>query len=350
MSNGQGEQHFQIIRHWLMTLQQENRAGWEEIDAVLEDLQVTFEQTTTRLESAEIAEETLLQQNQQLTAGYDRYRDLFQSAPIAYLVTDTNGVIVEANGAIAQLLRVPQPYLVGNPLSLYVAESDRATFRTHLNQLSQTSKIQVLQITMRPREGDPFAAEWHIAPFARSAQPQTHSVNDKLEGLQIVVYDLSQFQPKQLQSSLSSQSDASTLPLPQSLDGLRVLVVDDEADIREFMMTVLEVHGIEVKTVASAAAALAALDQFHPNVLLSDLRMPDGDGYSLIRQIRALEGETGIHLPAAAMTAYLEEDREQAMNAGFEVYLHKLAQPTEWVGLVIQLARQSANFDRGFEN
>lgn len=120
-----------------------------------------------------------------------------------------------------------------------------------------------------------------------------------------------------------------------------MLIVDDEADIREFVSAIFEAHGISVKTVSSVAAALEALEQFRPNVLLSDIRMPDGDGYSLIRQIRALEREQGRHIPAAAITAYLDEDREKAINAGFEAHLHKLAQPTQWVEVVTQLARQS---------
>lgn len=131
--------------------------------------------------------------------------------------------------------------------------------------------------------------------------------------------------------------------IPQALDGLRVLVVDDEADARDLITVMLATHGIEVQAVASAAAALDALERFHPDVLVSDIRMPDGDGYSLVQRIRALEAKRGSHIPIAAMTAYLEEDREKARMAGFEAHLHKLAQPSEWVAMVTQLARYGKN-------
>nr|WP_263971802.1 response regulator [Leptolyngbya ohadii] len=123
--------------------------------------------------------------------------------------------------------------------------------------------------------------------------------------------------------------------------------MDDEADIREFLTMVLEAHGIAVRAVASAAAALETLERSRPDVLLSDIRMPGEDGYHLIRQIRALEAEQGGHLPAAAITAYLDEDREKSLQAGFEAQLHKLAQPSQWVEMVTQLAKQAFNSERG---
>lgn len=72
--------------------------------------------------------------------------------------------------------------------------------------------------------------------------------------------------------------------------------------------------------------------------MLSDIRMPGGDGYHLIRQIRDLEAQQGGHLPAAAITAYQNEDREKSLQAGFEQHFYKLAQPNEWFELVAQLA------------
>lgn len=127
-----------------------------------------------------------------------------------------------------------------------------------------------------------------------------------------------------------------------SLDGLRVLVVDDEADIREFITVVLESHGMSVKAVANAAAALEALEPFQPDVLVCDIRMPGGSGYDLIRLLRDLEAKKGGHLPAAAITAYQDEDWEESLKAGFEAHLHKFAQPSEWVEMVAQLAGQSS--------
>ena len=129
---------------------------------------------------------------------------------------------------------------------------------------------------------------------------------------------------------------------PQSLNGLRVLVVDDEADIREFITVVLESQGMCVKAVASAAAAFEVLKEFRPDVLVCDIRMPGGSGYDLIRQIRDLEAKEGGHLPATAITAYQDEDWEESRKAGFEAHLHKFAQLIEWVETITQLAGQTS--------
>jgi CheY-like chemotaxis protein len=276
----------------------------------------------TYVETAEIVEQKLLQQNQQFAERYQYYYNLFQSLPIASLVTDADAVILEGNQAIAQLLNVPQRYLAGKPLILYVAEAEHLSFRSRLNQLSQSSGTQVWPIKLCPRGETPVAAELHLDVVRNDF--------DQIENLRISVHS---FRPL---------AAAPPLPqLPQSLDGLQVLVVDDQADVRDFITIILESYGIRVRAVASAAAALEELKHFQPDVLLSDIRMPDADGYSLIRQLRALEADKETHIPAAAITAYLEEDREKALSAGYEAYLHKLAQPNEWVELVAQLAQSA---------
>lgn len=131
--------------------------------------------------------------------------------------------------------------------------------------------------------------------------------------------------------------------MPQFLNGLRVLVVDDEADIRDFITIVLESHGMRVKAVASAATALETPEPFQPDVSVCDIRMPGESGYDLMRQIRDLEAKQGGHLPATAITAHQDEDWEKSQKAGFEAHLHKFAQPSEWVEMVAQLAGRSLN-------
>ena len=331
-------QHFQTIQRQIAALKGEPVAeAWEEITAALEGLQLIYEEMQTSLEVAEVVEQELLQQNQRISAVYQQYYDLFNYSPIGYLVTDANGLIMEANQAIAQLLNVPHPHLAGKPLAVYVAESDRSTFRTNLNRLSLSSDIQVWQIDLSPRGGEPFAAELNVA-IARN-----HS--GLIETLQIGVYDVSRYQQtltQPIEPQIPEQiPPAATMPmsaLPQSLDGLQVLIVDDEADAREFIAAVLESYGIRVTAVSTAAAALEALERFRPDVLVSDIRMPDENGYSLIGKIRQLEAKKGWHIPAAALTAYLAEDREKALAAGFESHLPKLAQPTELVEMVARLA------------
>jgi CheY-like chemotaxis protein len=232
---------------------------------------------------------------------------------------------------------VPQRYLIGKPLVVYVAECDRSGFVSQLNQLSHRNGIQVWQMHLHPREGIPFAAELSV--------DSVRNVSLEIESLRIGIHPASPFlqAPQMQEQPLPDIPAVAISPLPRSLDGLRVLVVDDEADVRDFITAILEPYGIGVRAVTSAAAALDVLDQFHPDVLVSDIRMPNGDGYSLIRQIRAREAEQGKHLPAAAITAYSEEDREKAISAGFEAHLHKLAQPIEFVELVAQLAGRVAN-------
>lgn len=330
MSHERIPNHFQAIQRLLATLQLEDSAAWKEMDATLEDLQMTFEQMQTSLEAAEVVEAELSQQKQ-------HYQNLFQFSPIAYLLTDADGLILEANQAIAHLLNVPHIYLVGKPLAVFMAEGDRRTFRTRLNRLSQSIGIQTWQMSLCPRDGKPVGVELHVGIV--------RNPDGLIENLRIAVYDLSQFRregahltAQQTLGEIRAEEAIPMLQLPQSLDGLRVLVVDDEAHIREFISALLEAQGIGVRAVASAAAALDELDRFRPDILLSDIRMPGGDGYHLIRQIRALEAQQGGHLPAAAMTSYHDADREKSLEAGFEQHLYKLLQPGEWLEMVAQLA------------
>lgn len=126
---------------------------------------------------------------------------------------------------------------------------------------------------------------------------------------------------------------------PPSLQGLRVLVVDDEADTRELICEVLRECGSEVIMSCSVAEALEALEQHKPDILISDLGMPDEDGYSLISKIRALPAERGGQIPAAALTAYARaEDRMRVLRSGFQFHLPKPVDSAELVTVVASLA------------
>jgi signal transduction histidine kinase len=121
------------------------------------------------------------------------------------------------------------------------------------------------------------------------------------------------------------------------LAGVRVLVVEDDEDTRELLVRALERGGAQVEEAGSVAEALAALDCRLPDVLVSDIGMPGEDGYSLIRKLRARE--RGAELPAAALTAYARnEDRVQALQAGFNAHIAKPVDPTELVQIVARLA------------
>ena len=130
------------------------------------------------------------------------------------------------------------------------------------------------------------------------------------------------------------------LECPPALSGLRILVVDDEADTCELLKVILESCGAQVKTASSAADALEAVAEEVFDVLISDIGMPDEDGYSLIAKVRALARERGGKIPAAAaLTAYAgEEDRIRVLQSGFQMHVPKPINPTELVAIVANLA------------
>jgi CheY-like chemotaxis protein len=129
---------------------------------------------------------------------------------------------------------------------------------------------------------------------------------------------------------------------PADLHGLRVLVVDDDEDTLEVLRELLEQAGAAVTAAGSAPAALRELEAHPPDVLLSDIGMPGEDGCSLIRKIRSLGAGRGGDVPAAALTAYTQAERQQAaMEAGFELYLAKPIDPGELTRAVARLASRA---------
>ncbi|WP_017715652.1 PAS domain-containing protein [Kamptonema formosum] len=129
-------------------------------------------------------------------------------------------------------------------------------------------------------------------------------------------------------------------PNPKPLSGLRIVVVDDEAEICDLFAAILEQHGAEVRAVLSAADALSAIKKVKPDLLIADIAMPGEDGYTLLRKLRALESERGGFVPAIALTAYAsKEDGKRALATGFQLHLPKPAEPDELVAAVASLAK-----------
>jgi len=127
-----------------------------------------------------------------------------------------------------------------------------------------------------------------------------------------------------------------------ALDGITVLVVDDEEDAREAMAVLLGQAGARVISAAGAAEAIDTLDRERPDVLLSDIAMPGEDGYALIRRVRSRSGEAGGRIPAAALTAYATlDDRAKAIRAGFDEHIPKPVDPTRLIGAVALLVDAS---------
>lgn len=122
------------------------------------------------------------------------------------------------------------------------------------------------------------------------------------------------------------------------LAGLRILIVDDEIDTRDFFAFVLKQAGADVITVASAKAALQTLTQVKPDVLLSDIGMPDMNGYMLMQQVRTLPPKQGGTIPAIALTAYAGEiNQQQAIAAGFQFHLAKPVEPEKLIRAITSL-------------
>jgi signal transduction histidine kinase/ActR/RegA family two-component response regulator len=125
------------------------------------------------------------------------------------------------------------------------------------------------------------------------------------------------------------------------LDGVRVLVVDDELSSSEALGVLFDSCGAEARIADSAAAALIVFDDWQPDVLVSDIAMPGEDGYSLVRKIRLRSPGRGGLTPAVALTAFAKiEDRVTILAAGFQMYLSKPANPNELIAVVGSLARR----------
>ncbi len=149
---------------------------------------------------------------------------------------------------------------------------------------------------------------------------------------------------------IKDAKDNSSVVAAQSspLSGLEILVVDDDADMREFLPFMLEQYGATVTVVASAIEALTSLSQFQPNLIVSDIGMPEMDGYMLMRQVRSLKPEQGGTIPAIALTAYAGElDHEQAIAVGFQQHISKPVDPEELVKAIASLLKKNSEVRMG---
>jgi CheY-like chemotaxis protein len=137
-----------------------------------------------------------------------------------------------------------------------------------------------------------------------------------------------------------AENEKPSFECPPQLSGLRVLVVDDEKDSRELLKDFLTGCEAEIFTAASAAEALQALEEFDPHILVSDIGMPEQDGFDLIKQVRMREKAGGLkRIPAVALTAYARvEDRMKAFSAGFQMHIPKPVEPAELAAVIASLA------------
>jgi len=121
------------------------------------------------------------------------------------------------------------------------------------------------------------------------------------------------------------------------LDGVRVLIVDDDADSREMLAMVLERSGAKIDMAESAAEAVAAFQSQHPHALLLDLGLPDEDGFQLLKKLRGLASE-GEDIPAIALTGYgSAEDQERSREGGFQAHLVKPVALSDVIASVVRV-------------
>jgi CheY-like chemotaxis protein len=134
-------------------------------------------------------------------------------------------------------------------------------------------------------------------------------------------------------------SDRSRRVEPLSLEGVKVLLVEDDADTRELLRRLLEEQRAEVLAAATASEALNALESARPHILLSDIGLPDIDGYQLMKRVRSLPPTKGGTIPAIALTAYARsEDRTKALRAGYQAHIAKPVEPSELVASIASFA------------
>lgn len=147
------------------------------------------------------------------------------------------------------------------------------------------------------------------------------------------------WQTRERERLLPTVENSATFSHFPSLEGLRVLIIDDEADARDLISAVLEECGATVRAVASVSSALDAISQLKPDILVSDIGMPGEDGYTFIRKVRSLCCQPGREIPAVALTAYARpEDRTLALENGFQMHLSKPIDPGELAQAVANLA------------
>ncbi|MEJ0037254.1 MAG: response regulator [Gammaproteobacteria bacterium] len=139
--------------------------------------------------------------------------------------------------------------------------------------------------------------------------------------------------------------------VPQTALGVRVLVVEDDIETRDMLSAILERAGFSYRVATRASEALSVLDDWQPDVIVSDIGMPDMDGYAFVRQLRARTAEQGGHIPALALSAFARaEDRELALRSGYQAHVAKPVEPADLVKAIATLTGQPGGPTDGSAN
>jgi len=267
---------------------------------------------------------------------------IVESSHDAIISKTLDGVINSWNGAAERLFEYTAAEAVGQPITIIIPPERLNEERLILEKLRNGERLDhfdTVRITKsgvfdRFKQADGSITRKYgglglglaIARHLTEMHGGTIEVDSAGEGLG-AKFKISL--PVTATAALNSARSAAVAELTPAknvpdLHGIRVLVVDDAADTREMLRVVLEQFGADVTTAASARETLDVLPAWQPNVLVSDIGMPDEDGYSLIRKVRALSSENGGDIPAIALTGYVRvEERMHALDAGYHMFVPK---------------------------
>jgi len=289
-----------------------------------------------QVEQQYLATEAKFERAKALLAG------IVESSHDAIISKTLDGVINSWNGAAERLFEYTAAEAVGQPITIIIPPERLNEERLILEKLRNGERLDhfdTVRITKsgvfdRFKQADGSITRKYgglglglaIARHLTEMHGGTIEVDSAGEGLG-AKFKISL--PVTATAALNSARSAAVAELTPAknvpdLHGIRVLVVDDAADTREMLRVVLEQFGADVTTAASARETLDVLPAWQPNVLVSDIGMPDEDGYSLIRKVRALSSENGGDIPAIALTGYVRvEERMHALDAGYHMFVPK---------------------------
>jgi signal transduction histidine kinase/DNA-binding response OmpR family regulator len=147
-----------------------------------------------------------------------------------------------------------------------------------------------------------------------------------------------------VETTLDESDEVRAFSASEVLHGIKILVVDDEPDSRDLLTTILTQCGSDVRCSESAADAMLAFKEWDPDLLVSDIGMPNEDGYTLIKKLRELKSKRAREIPAVALTAYAtDEDRSQALSAGYQMHVSKPIEPQSFVTCLASVLGRNGN-------
>lgn len=313
---------------------------------VIADLQATEEEVLRADEAAREKSERMSSVRHELEAEVARHRDHFMRSPDPTVITDASGVVREANAAATSLFQLPPQLVAGRALFAFMAGPEAGAIRRALADLENGGVVRTVRLHVRRRNDGPAIPIVMNATAAREGTGVIRDVRWTLRELGAIpgaeeVARLEAIVARQakLIDELAARSSSSTEAAEVSpstfdvadladLTGIRVLVVEDDAEAREVLSSVIADCGAIVFEAEGASEALALVERERPDVLVSDIGLPGRDGYELLRAVRALGADRGGDVPAIALTGYAAiEDSRDALRAGYQVHVAKPIDP-----------------------